>query len=265
MSDRESFFKTDAGKLAQYRQRERRRLLISLHDVEPQSKKMPEAEKDAFQRRILRELKDLGRANFRGPLALSVHLSTTKATAPQAQTVAKNLLDLLGKKRPAIRNPRKQLLYKDDSQIHALSVSCRHGEDRPMIMIAARPLGVLLADLELAAECLRKLEENSADVWHRRDQDHESIKSFRRLIKQELQERRRLGDRLYDAMVKMERWHAQRALLAQAAIRTAQIAWLFERPNNLVHASADRSLERCYSERGDPNSGRRTSDHAGRF
>ncbi len=65
---------------------------------------MAETAKDDFQRKILEKLKESGRAAFRGPLALSVQLSTTKATAPQAHTIAKNLLDLLGARRPKVRD-----------------------------------------------------------------------------------------------------------------------------------------------------------------
>jgi hypothetical protein len=122
-----SFLDTPAGKLAQYRRRKRRRLDIVVADIEPQSKKMADTEKDDFQRKVLERLKQVRRAAFRGPLALSVQLSTTKATAPQTHTIAKNLLDLLGPVRPTVRSDRRHILYKDDSQIHALSVSCEHG------------------------------------------------------------------------------------------------------------------------------------------
>lgn len=232
VAEGDSFFQTPAGKLTQYRRRERRRLYIHLDDVEPQSKKMDEADKDDFQRRILKELKDDGRAAFRAPLALSVQLSTTRATAPQAHTIAKNLLDLLGPRRPQVRSSRKELLYKDDSQIHALSVACAHGEERPVIAIHASPFGVMLDDLELAAEALRSLEENDPASWHRGDQERESVTTFRRLIEQEREHRNRLGDKLYEAMVKMERWCAQRALLTRAGISTARLSWLFGRPKN---------------------------------
>jgi hypothetical protein len=47
----DSFFETPEGRLVQHRRRERRRILIYLDDVEPQSKKMVDADKDAFQRR----------------------------------------------------------------------------------------------------------------------------------------------------------------------------------------------------------------------
>lgn len=225
MSERESSFETPAGKLAQYCRRKRHRLYIHLDDVEPQSKKMAEADKDDFQRKILRELKDLGRAAFRGPLALSVQLSTTRATAPQAHTIAKNLLDLLGARRPKVRSSRKELLYKDDSQIHALSVSCVHGKARPKIAIHASPLGAMIDDLELAAKASQSLEDRS-------DEEQESVTSFRRLIEQKREQRSRAGDKLYEAMVKMGRWSAQRALLTRAGISTAQLSWLFGRPKN---------------------------------
>jgi hypothetical protein len=165
---------------------------------------------------------------------LSVQLSTTKATAPQAHTIAKNLLDLLGPRRPKVRNSREHVLYKDDSQIHALAVSCRHGEERPMIMIEANSLGAVVNDLELAAECLRSLEENDPNSGHRSDQERESVASFRRLIEHEAEHRGRLGDQLYEAMAKMERWYAQRALLTRAGISTAQLSWLFGRPKSEV-------------------------------
>jgi hypothetical protein len=110
VSKREHFFRAAAGKLEQHRQRERSRLFITVLDIEPQSKKMADADKDDFQRQILSELE--GRAAFPGPLTLSVHLSTTRATAPQAHTIAKNLLDLLGARRPKVEGSEKWILYE---------------------------------------------------------------------------------------------------------------------------------------------------------
>lgn len=232
MSKRDSFFNTATGKLVQYRRRKWRRLYIHLDDVEPQSKKMSEAEKDEFQRKILKQLKASGRAAFRGPLALKVQLSTTKATAPQAHTIAKNLLDLLGARRPKVRDSRRHLLYRDDSQVHALAVSCVHGKERPMISINARSLGAMVDDLELAAESLQRLEENDPESWHRGDEEREWVASFRRLIEHEAEHRSRLGDQLYEEMVKMDRLFAQRAMLKRSGITTAQLSWLFGQPKS---------------------------------
>jgi hypothetical protein len=237
--EREPFFETAAGKLTQYRRRRRRRLYIRVDDFEPQSKKMAQADKDDFQRKILRGLKDVKRAAFRGPLALGVKLSTTRATAPQAHTIAKNLLDLLGRRRPTVRGSRNELLYKDDSQIHALSIACAHGEERPMIAIHASPFGGMRDDLELAAEVLCNLEENDSASSHRSDEERESVTSFRRLIEHEREHRNRLGDKLYEAMVKMERWSAQRALLTRAGVSTAELSWLYGSKNEFMRPLTD--------------------------
>jgi hypothetical protein len=233
-SDISDFLETFEGKLAQYRRRKRRRLLIQLEDNEPQSKRMPEAEKDSFQRKILTALQEAGRADFRGPLALGIELWTTKATAPQAHTIAKNLLDLLGKRRTSVPGSRSQLLYKDDSQVHALAVSCVHGQEHPLISIEARSLRAMLDDLGLAGEALRHIKEGDPSEWHRSDEEWEAVTSFRRLVDNEAHERKRLGDALYEAMFKMERWYAQRALLTRSSLSTAQLAWLFGVPKSRI-------------------------------
>jgi hypothetical protein len=97
-------------------------------------------------------------------------------------------------------------------------------------MIEARSFGAMLDDLELAAEALQYIEQNNPDLGHRGDQERDAISSFKTLIGNESAERRRLGDRLYDALVKMERWSAQRALLTRSQLTTAQLSWLNGRP-----------------------------------
>ncbi len=226
------FLNTDEGRLTQYRHRKRRRLLFAFDDIEPQSKKMSEAHKDDFQRRIIQALDAQRRADFRGPLALNLQLSTTKATAPQAHTIAKNLLDLLAARRPNVRAARKQLLYKDDSQVHALTVSCTHGKNQPRISIGAKSLRAMLSDLELAAEALRSLDQNDSSRWYGGDRAQDEIRHFKQLVDREALNRSRVGDQLYNAMIKFGRWQAQQALLKSGSITTAQLAWLFGLPNN---------------------------------
>lgn len=232
--NKHDFWNSDAGKITNYRDRKRNRVSISLQDIEPQSKKMPDAQKDKFQKLILRELADVKRAAFKRPVALRLDICTTERTAPQAHTIAKNILDLLSNKRPTVKGKYKKILYQDDSQIHALSVSCRHGEKHPNILIEARSFTSLLKDFELAAEAMRVLEENNPAGRHEDDRDFESVESFKELLRDEAAERRRLGDDLYDAMVKMERWYAQRALLRRAALNTAQLWWLYAPAKSLT-------------------------------
>lgn len=228
-----SYFNTDAGKLSQYRRRKRRRLQMPLDSIEPQSKNMPEEEKDKFQQEILQQLNERRRAAFRGPLALSIQLSTTRTTAPQAHTIAKNLLDLLGSRRIQVKSSRKHLLYKDDSQVHSLSVSCNHGQEVPMILISACSLRAMIDDLELACEASRKLFEDDPADWFFKDQEGDWVTTFRSHIENEADHRYRLGDQLYEALLNMERWHAQRALLRQSGIDSAKLSWLFGRPNDV--------------------------------
>jgi hypothetical protein len=231
VSKREQSIKAMTAKVEQHRQRQQSRLFITIIDIEPQSKKMSEADKDDFQRQVLSELK--GRPAFRGPLALSIDLSTTRKAAPQAHTIAKNLLDLLGPRRPNVEGPEKGILYEDDSQIHALSVACEHGKDRPMIAIYASPFDAVLDDLELAAEVVRSLKESNAKGVLN-SQEKEDVATLRRLIAQENEERNRLGDEIYEGTVKLARRVAQRALLKHTGISTTQLAWLFGRPKKLA-------------------------------
>ncbi|MHB1642398.1 MAG: hypothetical protein ACYCS8_07030 [Acidithiobacillus sp.] len=139
MSRFKDFMNSDAGTLARYRQRKQRRIHIHIDDIEPQSKKMPGSERDKFQAAVAEQLTSVKRSTFMGDVALKLDLATTNKNAPHAHTIAKNLLDLLSARRPGVAWPRRHLLYKDDRQIQALSVSCRHGESSPSIRIEARP------------------------------------------------------------------------------------------------------------------------------
>ncbi len=141
--------------VARYRARSRKGVSVLVHHLEPQSKRMPDADRDRFQTAVSEQMATFSRAPFSGPVALKIDLATTGQNAPQAHTIVKNLLDLLGKRRAGVPGKHRHLLYKDDSQIEALSVSCRHGEDYPMIHVAGRPLSALLGDMEFAAEAIR--------------------------------------------------------------------------------------------------------------
>jgi hypothetical protein len=226
----DSYLRTAAGKFARYRLRRRKRILILIDDVEPRSKKMPAAAKIDFQRQVAELLADTGRSAFRGKIALRLRLATTHKTPPQVHSIVKNLLDLLGKQGPGDTSWQKTRLYKDDSQIHALSVSCVHGETRPSMTIVARSLASMTDDVELAAEATRTLAEDDPDEPHRAEGDQEWIASFKRLIQGELQARARSGDELYEAMVKGQRGYAQRAFLGQSAISIPVLGWLYGRP-----------------------------------
>jgi hypothetical protein len=226
------FMDSDAGAVARFRKRRRRRIHILIGDIEPQSKKMSAADRDKFQAAVAEHLSSIKRSTFRGDVALKLDLATTSRNAPQAHTIAKNLLDLLSQRRPSVNWSKRNLLYNDDRQIQALSVSCRHGENRPEIRIEARPFTAMLDDLELAAEAVRTADMN-LETRYLEEREGEWIDTFRDLLRNEEKERRKLGDSLYNAYLKMVRWSAQRALLGRSGVNLPVLAWTYGLPKGL--------------------------------
>jgi hypothetical protein len=220
MNTLHEFLQSERGALARYRRRQRGLVRIHSDEVEPQSKKMLGSGRDRFQAAVAKQMQCAKRGTFTGPVALKLDLATTSKNAPQAHTIAKNILDLVWQRCPGVNWPRRHLLYKDDSQIQALSVSCRHGEDRPTIEIETRPFAAMLDDLELAADAIHADGMSSSNAWHRAEQEDwmERLDTLRDLIQNEAQARQRLGDKLYKAYFKFARWNAQQALLGQAGV-----------------------------------------------
>jgi hypothetical protein len=225
------FITSKEGQLATYESRRARRLRVSIYDIEPQSKKMNAADRDRFQSAVAQQLTEAKRSTFRGPVGLNMDLATTAKNPPHAHTIAKNLLDLLSARREGIKFPRKHLLYEDDKQIEALSVSCRHGENQPLIHIEARPFSDMLADLEIGAEATRDAEMNLAAAYSD-ERDMEWVDSLRKLVNEEEESRERLGDSLYESYLKMTRWSAQSALLRRSGVKIPVLGWMYGIPKD---------------------------------
>ena len=231
LTDFKAFMATDAGASARFEQRRRRRVHISIDGIEPQSKKMSTADRVAFQSAVAEQLTEVKRGTFRGDIALKLDLATSSKSPPHAHTIAKNLLDLLGKRMDGINWPKKSLLYADDSQIQALSVMCRHSEDRPDIGIEARPFAAMFDDLELAIKAAHAAE--TMDAYFEQDRESEWIDTFRDLIRDEAHSRKALGDKLYEAYRKMARWSAQRALLGRSGVNIPVLGWMYGLPKGI--------------------------------
>lgn len=226
------FLGSEAGARARHQMRKQRMVFIDILDIEPQSKKMPGPERDRFQQRVAQQLTLAKRMAFNGDVALKIDLTTTSKNAPQAHTITKNLLDLLSERRLDIQWPRKHLLYKDDRQIQALSVTCRHGKSHPRISIEARPFKAMLDDLELAAEIIR-MEEMADDAWQREMYEEDWVKTFSDFRVNETAKRRIFGDSFYDNYIKMLRWSAQRELLGRSGVNIPVLGWMFGRPSDI--------------------------------
>jgi hypothetical protein len=231
VSDFKSYLASDAGALSKYNARRRRRIHISIDGMEPRSKKMPVADRVAFQAAVAAQLADQGRSTLRGGVALKLDLATASRSPAHAHTIAKNLLDLLGSRMEGVDWQKKSLLYADDSQIQALSVQCRHGEDEPSIRLEARPLAAMLDDLELAAKALQA--SDSMQAHYEREREGEWVSTLRDLIEKEDEKRQIYGNEGYQAHLKMVRWYAQRALLARSGVEIPVLAWMYGRPRGI--------------------------------
>ena len=105
------------------------------------------------------------------------------------------------------------MLYRDDSRVQALAVSCRHGEDSPLIHIEARSMAAMREDLQLAHEVMRETDMADMTRIYEEDRENESIDDLRELISGERGSRLLWGDETYSAMVKMCRLRAQGSVL----------------------------------------------------
>ncbi len=224
---RDHYLDTPEGLLAQHRRRSLRSVHFSIEDVEPRAKhSMPESDKDQVQVQLLEWLVDLRRKAFRGPLALRLRLSTTEKTPTHSHNIAKNLLDLFAKPRLSIKTRRRGLLYGDDKQVHALAVTCHHGEKTPMIAALASPLGSLLQDLDLAMQSARQ-DRNDNHEWEQRQELDQALGGVKDLLRDEANFRRRFGDQTFESSLRHSRQLAQEHLLGRAAVTPSDLAMLY--------------------------------------
>lgn len=225
--DPNHYLNTREGMLAQYRHRSLRRIHVSVDDVEPRAKhSMPQRDKDEVQGQLLKQLTKLRRRAFRGPVALRLTLRTTERTPTHSHNIAKNLLDLFGKPRPSLATRRSSLLYADDRQVHALSVTCHHGETAPEISVVASSLGSLLEDLDLAMHSARQRRGDHYDLEESESFDM-AVDEVRDLFHDEADIRRRVGDRVFESMLFHARQQAQEHLLGRVALTPLDLAMMY--------------------------------------
>jgi hypothetical protein len=146
----ENYWTTPKSEYLRYESRKRRRVRLLLSDMPAVSKKQSRREvPEAFRSAIGNELAILGRRSFKSAIFLSLELETSGGQPASIQTLAKNYLDLLGRATHFTdKSNADRLLYGDDSQVHILSVSCRHGVENPMFSLEAGRLSDFIADLK---------------------------------------------------------------------------------------------------------------------
>ena len=182
---------------------------------------MPKFDKDEVQRQLLQQLSKRRRLAFRGPLVLRLDVTTSHKTPTHLHHIAKNLLDLFAKPRPALKTRRCSLLYLDDRQIHGLVVSCRHGETEPVISIEARSLGDFRADLAFVNQYSDPYGAEDERRWRSfnfSELNLENVLDAERIL------RSRFGDSEYEALLLLARQHVQEERLVHAALTPYDLA-----------------------------------------
>lgn len=98
--------------------------------MEPKSKKsISEIDKQQFQHHVNKQMTELNRRAFRGPVIMKINFYSAGNNPPHIHTLTKNYLDLLSTPLDKNRIKRKNLLFKDDRQVEVLIVNY-HIEER---------------------------------------------------------------------------------------------------------------------------------------
>lgn len=207
-----------------HRSRSRKRFHAIVEGIEPRSKKgMSDTDKTAFQDSVAEAMARGGRRTYRGALALELKLYTSDRTPAHLHTIAKNLLDLLG--RPLLPRPgfRNGLLYQDDEQVKILSVSATHGGRTPRVYIEAAGLNSFVDDIALAGDAELQFREREEERWDGEDPIQRLSDSLERYD----QLAQRFGSEGVDALLFRERWDAQQYLFRRSSILLYEFHHLF--------------------------------------
>lgn len=196
-----SLKKIDA-KIHQYNKRKSNAISFKISDINILSKgSLSKSTNRNFQLQVIEALNSFNKEHFECPIFLEILITTTLKNPPHIQNIVKSLLDLLSKPIEDIKTEKEFLLYKDDSLIQALFVTCNHrGESKkkPSIYIKAKPFSDFIKDIGLLVDLEIKygdlhIYENDSDVLeyvleHKQNSHSIHNKNFLNLIHQQRQD-----------------------------------------------------------------------------
>ena len=252
---------TDSAKaeLFAYRKRYRSRILLHL-ELDAQSKRrLNTGSVDRqFISKVSEALENQGRkAPFRVPVAIHMHFHVgLDRTPPQIHQLPKHYLDLLQTpitSRPANRRP---LLLQNDRLVHALFCSYSFADEQPYapyMTFEVSTLSNFIRDLELHKRIatgdfdefdgVRDLKiKNPYHIDYDDELRDEAIDEYDRLVRMGERGRKRYGEKLYDALLLMNKQLAQQEILEQRELRPEDVAILYGPTGRRRHDKLVKSL-----------------------
>lgn len=236
------YLKIPQGQCGRYNWRKRHGCSHYLFDMEPRSKKAMKVEgKVAFQREILRQMKQLHRAAYRGRIVAELSINLASKTPPHIHTIVKNLLDNFSTPLPKSRIRRKGLIYQDDRQIVYLSVRYHIGNNRSQILASFAPFRHFLLDLALAKDIISgeyddyfddhdflknigEIEDYYGDLDGEDKIAWDSLKDLTRNKDKCIQ---RFGKQGYDSLIKMDQMQLQESFVKRCRLSVRDIYTLY--------------------------------------
>jgi hypothetical protein len=181
---------------------------------------------DEKQRQIAAKLKLLKRRQFRGPIAVQLHLAPMTKNPPSIQKGVKYLLDILGKPFEPRILKRKGLIYGDDAQIDYLAIDYHPSLQMSDTDCYAHfyPIRSFYADLGFVWELgvgNPGFEDDLHDIRELRD-------NLLDTLRKEKVWREKRGDAEFEAMVQMERYLLQDAYFKECHVDVYELSALIQ-------------------------------------
>lgn len=225
--------------------RPKARVLLHL-DMDVQSKKRLYTEQpdEHFVSEMAKTLKELGRdMPFRVPVAIRMHFHVgLERMPPQIHQLPKHYLDLLQKPAAKRSRDRGPLLLQDDRLVQALFCSYSFADEEPSapyMTFEVTTLTSFVRDLELHRK-IASGDFDDVDGMRELEIKHpygpggyedrlrgDSIDEYRRLVRMGEKGRAEYGEKLYDALLLMNKHAAQQEILRLRELRPADIGTLF--------------------------------------
>jgi hypothetical protein len=226
------YLESAEGAFHAYRKRARRCLHFWWHGkLETKTSAKPRVSLD-FQRQLSKQMQELGRQALIGAIIVELEFWAVGKTPAEVHSLAKHYLDLMHRPLPGSDIKKKQLLFRDDSQIQYLTCIHNTAADESGVRIRVRRLSDFFSDIEL----FRGLEngdiESEDESWRdeiesRDDWDEHPIDQYREFRKKRPLLEARYGRGQYEKLELFWKREAQLCMLRGRKPMLSELAAIF--------------------------------------